>query len=128
MKNLVQYAINKVCCYQGKNRTDLNELIIKILAVRNHMNKTKKEDEITELCLEIQKELLRIRSMYQQKYLLNLYHTHDKDRKYFIYCRIGRPLLRRWEAKYANVTIRPYSTSDYRSVPLHTVGNYFKTT
>ena len=38
----MQYIINKNRCYQGINRADLNELIIKILAVRDHMNKTKK--------------------------------------------------------------------------------------
>ena len=39
---LVQYIISKNRCYQGINRADLNELIIKILAVHDHMNKTKK--------------------------------------------------------------------------------------
>ena len=39
---LVQYVINKNRCYQGINRADLNELIIKILTARDHMNKTKK--------------------------------------------------------------------------------------
>ena len=55
-------------------------LIIKILAVRE-------QHEITELCLEMQEELLRIRSMYQQNYILNLYHTHDKDsnKGYLVY-------------------------------------------
>ena len=39
---LVQYIINKNRCYEGINRADLNELIIKILAFHDHMNKTKK--------------------------------------------------------------------------------------
>ncbi len=39
---IVQYVLNKNCCYQGINRAELNELIIKILTIRNHLNKNKK--------------------------------------------------------------------------------------
>ena len=38
----MQYVINKNCCYQGINRAELNELVIKILIIRHHLNKTKK--------------------------------------------------------------------------------------
>ena len=39
---LVQYVINRNRCYQGINRAELNEIIIKILTIRDHLNKTKK--------------------------------------------------------------------------------------
>lgn len=40
--SLVRYVINKNRCYQGINRAELNELIIKILTIRNHLNKINK--------------------------------------------------------------------------------------
>ena len=41
-ETLVQYVINKNCCYQGISKAELTKLIINVLQLRDHLNKTMK--------------------------------------------------------------------------------------